>query len=50
MQEQQQVHEQESSMSDTTSDDETSEDKIIMDGTLVGIVVHGGQINKLILL
>ena len=35
----QQVHEQESSMSDTTSDDETTEDRIIMDGTPTGNVV-----------
>ena len=39
MQEHQQVQEHESSMSDTTSDDETTEDRRIMDGTPAGTVV-----------
>ena len=39
MQAQQQVQEHESSMSDTTSDDETTKDKGIMDGTPIGTVV-----------
>ena len=39
MQEQHQVQEHESSMSDTTSDDETTEDRRIMDGTPASTVV-----------
>ena len=40
MQEQQQVQGHESTMSDTTSDDETTEDKRIMDGTRAGTLVR----------
>ena len=39
MQEQQQVQEHESSMSDTTSNDETTKDRRVMDGTPIGSVV-----------
>ena len=39
MQQHQQVQEQESSMSDTTSDDETIEDIRIMDGTPLGTII-----------
>ena len=39
MQQQQQLQEWESSMSDTTSDDEIEEDKRIMDGTPANTVV-----------
>ena len=49
MQEQQQVQEHESSMSDTTSDDETAEDRTIMDGSPTCTIVPRRLSHQIIL-